>query len=288
MVVLENEELKIVINSKGAELCSLLDKNDQNEYIWQADPAVWAYHAPNLFPIVGGLINNTLFVDGKKYSMNRHGFARNSNFRIILSTPNQAIFGLRYNEETLKSYPYQFEFQVIYQLVGRQLSIGYKVINLDEKDIYFSVGAHPAFNVPINGNGDLNDYCLEFDCEEELISHQLSSSGFFNHQTINIPTENKVLKLNSSLFLEDALVFKNLKSRTVILKSVNLDKKVILKCHSFNYLGIWSKPNAPFICIEPWLGCADTEGERVDISQKEAILHLKKGHVFEADFSISV
>ena len=172
MVVLENEELKIVINSKGAELCSLLDKNDQTEYIWQADPAVWAYHAPNLFPIVGGLINNTLQVDGREYPLNRHGFARTSTFRIIHSAPNQAIFELRYNEDTLKAYPYQFEFQIIYELIGRQLSICYKVINLDHQGIYFSLGAHPAFNVPINNLGDLNDYYLEFECEEELYSHQ--------------------------------------------------------------------------------------------------------------------
>lgn len=288
MVVLENEELKIAINTNGAELCSLLDKNDQTEYIWQADPSVWAYHAPNLFPIVGGLIDNTLFVGGKKYAMNRHGFARNSNFRIILSAPNQAIFELRYCEETLKSYPYQFEFQVIYELIGRQLSIGYKVINLDDQDIYFSVGAHPAFNVPINGHGDLNDYYLEFEYEEELISHQLSEKGFFNYQSINIPTENKKLKLDTSLFIKDALVFKNLKSRTVTLKSVNHHKEIILRFPPFNYLGIWSKPNAPFICIEPWLGCADSEGGSLDIAQKEGIQHLKKGHVFEADFSISV
>lgn len=288
MVVLENEELKIVINSKGAELCSLLDKNDQTEYIWQADPAVWAYHAPNLFPIVGGLINNTLYVDGRQYPLNRHGFARTSTFRIIHSAPNQAIFELRYNEETLKAYPYQFEFQIIYELIGRQLSIGYKVINLDHQGIYFSLGAHPAFNVPINNLGDLNDYYLEFECEEELYSHQLSASGFFNHQSTHIPTENRNLQLHASLFNQDALVFKNLKSRAVSLKSVNQDKQVSLKFPQFNYLGIWAKPNAPFICIEPWLGCADTEGESVNISQKEAIQHLEKGHVFEADFSISV
>ena len=288
MVILENEELKIAINTKGAELCSLLNKNDRTEYIWQADPSVWAYHAPNLFPIVGGLIDNTLFVDGKKYAMNRHGFARNSNFRIILSAPNQAIFELRYCEESLKTYPYQFEFQVIYELIGRQLSIGYKVINLDDQDIYFSVGAHPAFNIPINGQGNLNEYLLEFEYEEELISHQLSEKGFFNHQNIKIPTENKKLKLDTSLFIKDALVFKNLKSRMVTLKSVNHDKEIILRFPPFNYLGIWSKPNAPFICIEPWLGCADSEGESLEIAQKEGIQHLKKGHVFEADFSISV
>lgn len=288
MVVLENDELKVTLSSKGAELMSIIDKKDQTEYIWQGNPDYWAYHAPHLFPIVGGLNDNILSVDGNQYPLNRHGFARTSTFRRIESAPQQAIFELRYNQETLAAYPYKFEFQVIYFLTGRSLKVLYKVINLDSKDIYFSVGAHPGFNVPFTNDDNFEDYYIEFQNQEELKSHQLSDKGLFNGETIQVSTNNKQLALTYDLFDKDALVFKNLSSRSVILKSKNSDKQVKVDFPYFNYLGLWSKKKAPFVCIEPWLGCADTDGEVVDISKKEAMQYLKHGHVFETDFTITV
>lgn len=288
MVVLENDELKVTISSKGAELVSLIDKKGHTEYIWQTVPEIWGYHAPNLFPIVGGLKDDTLLVDGQKYTMKRHGFVRTSSFRRIEAAPNHAQFRLRYDEETLKSYPYKFEFQVIYHLTGRKLRVMYKVINMDDKTVYFSVGAHPAFNVPFNKDENFEDYKLEFQYDDELITHQLSENGLFNGKTVKVPTENQELSLNKSLFEKDALVFKNLKSRTVTLKSKFSNKSLKVSFPHFNYLGIWSKNDAPFVCIEPWLGCADSEGELKDIKQKEAIQQVEHGHVFETEFSITV
>ena len=288
MITLENDDLKVVLSAQGAELISLVDKNDQTEYIWKGDESIWAYHAPNLFPIVGGLKDDTLWVDEKAYSMKRHGFARTAHFRRIESAPKQAIFRLRYDEETLKSYPYKFEFQVIYHLKGRKLEILYKVINMDDKSIYFSVGAHPAFNVPFTKGESFEDYSLEFQYEDELIARQLSEKGLFNGETAIIPTKQQELELNKSLFEKDALVFKNIKSRVVTLKSKFSNKTVKVEFPHFNYLGLWSKENAPFICIEPWLGCADSEGESTDIKHKEAIQKVEHGHVFETEFYISV
>jgi galactose mutarotase-like enzyme len=288
MVVLENDELKVTLNAKGAELVSLVEKVDKTEYIWQIDPAIWAFNAPNLFPIVGGLNDNTFSVSGKTYTLNRHGFARTSLFRRIESAPHQAIFELRYNEETLKVYPYKFEFQVIYHLTGRTLKVSYKVINMDDQTVYFSVGAHPAFNVPINKDGAFEDYYIEFETQEELKSHQSSTKGLFNGVIVPIPTENKKLHLNKPLFDKDALVFKNLKSRSVTLKSEKTNKKVKVDFPYFNYLGLWTKAEAPFICIEPWLGCSDNDGEITEFSKKDAIQKVEHGHVFEVDFSISV
>lgn len=288
MVVLQNDELKVTLSSKGAELMSIIDKKDQTEYIWQGNPDYWAYHAPHLFPVVGGLNDNMLSVDGNQHPLNRHGFARTSTFRRIESAPQQAIFELRYNQETLAAYPYKFEFQVIYFLTGRSLKVLYKVINLDTKDIYFSVGAHPGFNVPLSKDDNFEDYYIEFQNQEELKSHQLSDKGLFNGETILVSTSNKHLELSYDLFEKDALVFKYLSSRSVILKSKKSDKQVKVDFPYFNYLGLWSKNNAPFVCIEPWLGCADTDGEVVDISKKEAMQHLKHGHVFETDFTITV
>ncbi len=288
MIVLENEEIKVVLSSKGAELVSLVDRLDQTEYIWQANPDIWGYHAPNLFPIVGGLKDDTLLVNGEAYHLKRHGFARTSVFRRIESAPQHAHFELRYSEQTLKMYPYKFEFQVVYHLTGRKLRVMYKIINMDEKKVFFSVGAHPAFNVPFRKDEKFEDYKIEFQYDDQLMAHQLSDHGLFNGKVKHIPTQNQELKLSKTLFDHDALVFKNLKSRSVTLKSNYSNKSVLLEFPHFNYLGLWSKADAPFVCIEPWLGCADSEGELKDISKKEAIQNVKHGHVYETEFCITI
>lgn len=287
MITLQNEELKVSINALGAQITSVLDVKTKTEYIWNADPTVWPYHAPNLFPIVGGLKNNQLHVNGQAYNLNRHGFARTSTFRKIEAAPHQAIFELRYNNETLKVYPYKFEFQVIYFLTKRTLKIIYKVINMDNKKIFYSVGAHPAFNVPLATGEKFEDYYLEFNQEEELISHSATGTGLFDGNTFAVPTYNKRVDLKRSLFEKDALVFKKLKSRTVTLKSNLSEKQVKVEFPHFNYLGIWTKANAPFVCIEPWLGCADAENFFGEFMDREGIQSLGVGHVSEAEYCIT-
>lgn len=288
MVILENDFIKATVSSKGAEIHSLINKADGTEYIWQANPAIWAFHAPNLFPIVGGLRDNTLNVDGKQYTLNRHGFARHVTYRRIESTPLSAIFEYRYDEETLKVYPYKFEFQVIYHLEAKVLRVSYKVINMDAGTIYFSVGVHPAFNVPFTEGEKFEDYYIEFSKLEELHTHQSGSDGLLNGKTNLIATEQNRLVLSRDLFVNDALIFKNIQSKSVVLKSSKSDKQVKVSYPNFDVLGIWTKGDAPFICIEPWIGVSDSAGEAKDISQKEGIQRLEKGHVFETDYMIEV
>ncbi len=288
MVVLENERLKVSVKLKGAELCSIIDKNSGVEYIWQGNPDVWAYHAPNLFPIVGGLKNNTLNVNGNQYPLSRHGLARTSMFRRIESSPENAVFSLAFDEETLKMYPYKFEFEVVYHLREDTLDILYKVINKDDKRIYFSVGAHPAFNVPLEEDENYDDYYIEFNKPEELLSSSLSSEGLFNGQQKVILTEGGKLPLNHELFANDALVFKNLESKKVSLKNRKGTKEIVVDFPNFKELGIWAKPGAPFVCIEPWLGHADNELGHQDISEKMGIQDVEHGHVFEAVYSITI
>ncbi|OAQ40756.1 aldose epimerase [Pedobacter psychrophilus] len=288
MIVLENEELKVTINPKGAEIISLIDKNDHTEYIWSGSKDIWGFNAPHLFPIVGALKDNTLLVDGEKYHLNRHGFARTSTFRKIEAAPQQAIFEIRYDEEFLKVYPYKFEFQVVYHLKGRTLETLYKVINMDDKTVYFSVGAHPAFNVPLVKGENFEDYSIKFQYDEKLIAHQINPEGLFNGVTTEIPTNNQELSLTKSLFENDALVFKNIRSRAITLKSKFSTKTVKVEFPHFNYLGLWTKADAPFICLEPWLGCSDHDGELKEFKLKEGIQSVEKGHVFESMFCISV
>jgi galactose mutarotase-like enzyme len=288
MATIENEFLKVEISTKGAQLTSVYSKENKIEHLWQADANIWGYHAPNLFPVIGGLINDELLVDGKTYHMGRHGFARQSEFILLESNEVSAIYSLPSSEKTLAMYPYKFDFQVLYNLIDNALRVTYKLINLDKKTIYFSAGGHPAFNVPFNKGEKYEDYYLEFETEEKLTTHLLSPEGFFTGETHPVPSPGHKLYLKKDMFDHDALVFKNLKSREVCIKSDKHDKSISVEFPHFNYLGIWAKGGGDFVCIEPWLGCADTVGRHVDISKKEDIQSLKVGHVFEAAFFISV
>ncbi|TWR27351.1 aldose 1-epimerase family protein [Mucilaginibacter pallidiroseus] len=288
MIILENEFLKAAIDPKGAQLSSLIDKATGFEQMWQANPDVWAYHAPNLFPIVGQLNNDELIVDGQKYPMKRHGFARQTDFITVDADDAHASFSLPYSPLTLEVYPYKFDFQVLYMLIDNALRVTYKVINRDDKRVYFSVGGHPAFNVPFNEGEKFEDYYLKFEMQEELHTHLLSAQGTFTGETHPVPTLDKKLHLTADLFAADALVFKNIRSRMVTIKSDKHDRTLSVEFPHFNYLGLWNKPGANFLCIEPWLGCADSASGPTDISAKEAIQKVDVGHVFEASYYISI
>ena len=288
MVTLENNFLKVSIRNQGAEITSIVNKSTVTEHIWQADVAIWPWHAPNLFPIVGGCLDDEIHVEGKSFKLGRHGFARNTDFVEGDIKPTHAKFSLVFNDSTLEVYPYKFTFQVLYDLIDNKLRVSYKVINNDDKTIYFSVGAHPAFNVPFFNNEVLEDYFLEFEEEEVLETHLLSENGLFSGNKELVPASGNRLPLTNELFAKDALVFKNLKSREISIKSKNHKHSLSVKYPYFNYMGLWAKPGASFVCIEPWLGCADSQGEKVDIKQKEAIHSLEHGHVFEVDFTIEL
>ena len=286
MITIENDYLRVSVKPEGAELTSIYNKKTNTELLWQGNPDIWPWHAPNLFPIVGGLEKDELHVDGKTYEMKRHGFTRTSTFKRIESNHTHAKYSLVCNEATLVQYPYKFEFQILYDLIDNALRVSYKVINHDEQTIYFSVGGHPAFNVPFVKGDTYEDYYLEFEVDEPLEKHTLSSTGNFDGKVVPVPLKNKKLFLNRELFANDALVFKNIKSREITLRSTKHDHFVSLEYPHFNHMGIWAKYGADFVCIEPWLGYSDTDGKVTDIKQKEAIQQVEKGHVFEVEYFI--
>ncbi|GAB3749660.1 aldose 1-epimerase family protein [Spirosoma pomorum] len=288
MATLENDTLRVTIQEKGAELTSIFDKENSIEHLWQADPAVWPWYAPNLFPVVGGCLNNQLLVEEKTYPMQRHGFARQSTFSLKESTDSSVTFALQSNEQTAEAYPYAFEFQIKYDLQGNQLNVTYRVVNQDDKIVFFSVGAHPAFAVPFFEGETYEDYYLEFEKAEPLETSMLSAEGYFTGETKLIPTEGDCLLLTKHLFDDDALVFKQISSRSVTIRSTKNDRAVTVAYDEFPYLGIWAKPGASFVCIEPWLGCADSIGELRPIEQKELIQQVAVGQIFSATFSIKI
>lgn len=285
---IENEYLKIGVNTKGAELCSIWSKCNNQEYLWQADPAFWSFHSPNLFPVVGNCTDNKILINGVEYSMPRHGFARHSEFSLLNSAPDKLVFYLDYSDKTLAVYPFKFRLLLSYVIHETDIQVRFEVINLDNKAILFSLGAHPAFNVPVRPGETYSDYYIEFEKDENLKQELFNSLGFFTGQSIPYELNDRKLDLNTELFNDGALVFKTLNSRKLILKSKKLTGSVQLSFQDFNSLGIWAIPGAPFVCIEPWLGYADRAGGIQEFKTKEGIITLDPDNTFTATYSINI
>jgi len=278
---ISNSNLTAQINSFGAELFSL--KNNKNkEYIWEGNPAFWGKHSPVLFPIVGTLKNNLYQYNGVEYHLPRHGFARDLEFELIDKSENSVTFSLMASEETRKVYPFDFELQIIYTLEDKSLNIKYKVINKSKSQIPFSIGAHPAFAL----SGDFENYSLEFEKEESL-EYYLLENDLISNKTKKLEAENGTLSLNYELFENDALIFKSLQSNAVTILE-NLNPIVKVSFEDFPSLGIWTKSNSPFLCIEPWFGYSDTEDSSGNLFEKEGIQLLDKNETFESKFSIEI
>lgn len=279
--ILKNKQLTTQINHLGAELNSLKNNSDI-EYIWEGNPDFWGKHSPVLFPIVGTLNNNSFEYKGNTYSLSRHGFAREMEFQLIAKTKTSAIFSIHSNEDTLKKYPFEFEFQIIYILEENKLDISYKVINKNEVKLPFSVGAHPAFALP----GNFENYSLLFE-KEEALDYHLLENNLISNKKATLQTTQKLVKLNYPLFENDALIFKTLQSNSLTILD---NQKPILKVlfEDFPHLGIWTMQNAPFLCVEPWFGYSDTTESNGDLFEKEGIQILNPKETFESKFTIEI
>lgn len=285
---IENEFLKIRAREYGAELTSVFDKKNNIEHLWQADEAFWGWHAPVLFPVVGRSLNDEILIDGVKYAIEKHGFARKSNFKLLELSQEKMIFSLTNTDETFKIYPYQFELLIGYRLKGNELHVSYEVRNKDDKQMYFQLGGHPAFAVPFNANEKYEDYFLEFEQTENSARHYIDAGGFFDGRTETVLDNGNTINLRNNLFKDDALIFKDLKSRKVSIKSKNHAHTLTVDFTGFNYLGFWAKENAPYVCIEPWLGCADTANQPKEFKAKEGVLMLEPGEEFNPSFTVTV
>ena len=218
MNTLENTFIKITVKSFGAELCSVKSKQTNIEYIWQANESVWARHAPNLFPIVGKLHNNEFVFKNKTYQLSQHGFARDNEFECVEQTETKIVFQLAHSEKTLLHYPFQFKFLVTYQLTDNNVVATYTIRNTDTKDLYFSVGAHPAFNCPLESSEAFEDYELEFNLNANPIINALNN-GLISNSTSELVLSNNILPINKKIFEKDALVFLNAQINEVSLVS---------------------------------------------------------------------
>lgn len=281
VITLSNSQISVAIKTLGAELCSIKNKLNR-EFMWEGNPNFWGKHSPVLFPIVGTLKNNTFYHNDTKYTLTRHGFARDMEFELIEKTEDSATFSIQSNSATLLNYPFEFELQIQYTLINTTVKIDYKVVNKDNSEIPFSIGAHPAFALP----SSFEDYSLDFEKVEPL-EYTLLENDLVSQQTEKILTDSNKVPLTYELFKRDALIFKKLQSNSITIIE---KEKPILKVHfqDFPSLGIWTKVGAPFICIEPWFGYSDTTESNGNLFEKEGVIVLEANAKFQAKFSIEI
>ena len=280
---IENSFLKIGVKEFGCELTSVYSKENNFEYLWQGDAEYWEGQSPILFPIVGRLIDDCYFLDGKKYTLPKHGFARKMHWNFIGSDSSSMKFSLNHTAETLKMYPYEFRLTVTFTLNNNTLEVTHEIENLNSTVMYASLGAHPAFNCSI---GDR----LVFNKKETLSTEKIDLK-----ESLRLPDSIPVLNdesdiiITEDIFNEDALILKDFVSETLTLESDNHSRKVVFHLGAAPNLGIWSKPGAPYICIEPWCGVNDSHVKKADFSQKDGINAIGKGEswnfTWTAEFS---
>ncbi len=306
MLYIENEYLKADFRSLGGELIALWDKKTQTHRL-KVGNKYWSYYAPTLFPIVGRSYNDTIWVNGDAFPMEKHGFLRKTKLSTTNSlNPHQITFELTYNEQTLKVFPYYFKILLDYKLNQNTLEVSYQIQNivptyeLNERNAIFpcQVGGHPAFNLNAFEDLSIQDYYLQFDNEEQNTRHLINKEGYFTGQTEKIPIYDKKLVLNDSFFEKDAIILKNVLSRFVELRNtknshgIRVQYKDCLQystsIQNFVHLGLWKPVQADFLCIEPWYGCADPVDFNKPFEQKETVLLIEKGSTVKLTYFITV
>ena len=268
LVTVKSGLLSVTIASKGAEIQSIRDKNGV-ERLFNGDPAFWPNRAPILFPVAGGLKNDSYEWQGKWYSMPKHGFIHSLEWQIEDVMENQAVFLL---QEKNKGFPYEYSLRAAYTVRENQLEVKYTVANRDQRPFCFSIGSHEAYATP----SGIEDYEIVFD-EEETLAHSPLIGNLNDHETVIIDGHTKTLPLKYAYFAVDTLVFRSLKSRGVTLRSHKHSRTIRVDYPEHPFLLLWTKPKAPFICIEPWCNGPDFVDAPSAIDQKPGFMRLEKG-----------
>ncbi len=285
MITIENDQLVVRVSEKGAELQSVFHKQTNLEYMWQGDPAYWSKRSPVLFPIVGTLKDNAYYFKDQVYQLSRHGFARDLGFIITEKKEDSVVLALHSNLDTLKKYPFDFIFTIRYRLDKDMLQVTYAVSNTDKQIMYFSVGGHPAFKLPLEEDLQYTDYSLVFNKKETTGRWLISAEGLIKDTAIPLLTDQEVLPLDKSLFYTDAIVLKELESTAVRIATAKSSHGLDFDFSGFPYLGIWAARDADFICIEPWCGIADSVTANQLLTEKEGIEKIAAGEIFTRTWS---
>ena len=283
---IKNEFLELTVSSHGAEKQSLIASNGLN-YLRDVDQ-YWGRKAPLLFPIVGKLRDLKTFINKKEYHMNQHGFLRDQEFELYSQTENELVLVNKYSEETLKMFPFEYKVFVKYTLNGKTLDTTVIVENEDCQVIPFNYGGHPGFRCPLYKGETFEDYTVKFEKEENFDAPLVvveNGTLDFDH-TVSYRNI-KDLKLEYKYFETDAIVIPTVKSQSVKLVNKE-DKGIKFDFKGFPSLAIWTRPNAPFVCLEPWIGYADKYNSNYQFIEKDNIIFLNPNETFEATYSITI
>lgn len=283
-ITLTNNQMSAVINFHGAELKSLTQNG--HEYMWQADPEFWGRTSPVLFPFVGAVAEGKYRYEGREYKMGQHGFARDMNFELLEKTQNTCRFVLKSNDETRSRFPLDFDLYIGYELYDNGIEVKWQVSNPYDKNLEFSIGAHPAFNCI------LDETTIRLSKDGKAVKNFVNSifgKGLLTNHKAEIEIEDGLMRLDRSSFDDDAFVIENSQIDRIDILNDSLEKKLSVKFTS-PLVGIWSPPgkNAPFLCIEPWYGRADKEGFDGELGEREWNNTLKPGECFKASYLIEV
>lgn len=289
MIIIQNENIILRVNPLGAQMMELQSKQG-TQFLWNGDPKYWEDRAPNLFPFVARLTNGNYTLYGKCYSMDIHGFAKDSVFSVEKQSASSVTLCLRQNEQTISQYPFHFIFRVHYELLDWSVRITYFVQNNDEKEMPFGIGGHPGFRVPLTEGTQFEDYQLQFSqtCQPDRIG--LTDTCFLNGHDIPYSLENgSIIRLRHNLFNKDAIVLKNM-ARSVKLCSNKTSRSVTVTYPQMPYLGIWHTPctDAPYICIEPWTSLPSRQDIVEELSCKSDLIRISPGSYYQNTWTISI
>ena len=289
LYTIHNSDMTVTIDGLGAQLQSITASGG-TEYLWSGDPAYWSSRAPILFPYVGRLTDDTYTCDGRAYQMTRHGFARRTEFSVLTQGKDHITLYMEDSEESRKLYPFAFRFDVSYVLEGSTLVIVYAVESRDGRTMFFGLGGHPGFRVPLEEGRAFTDYRLTFaqPCQpwQVLMSENYMISG----REAPYPLENGVeLPLRHDLFDRDAIILQHF-ARSVTLSAGEGTRGLTLSCPRMRYLGIWHQPktDAPYVCLEPWVSLPSREGVVEDLSQQFDLVSLEPRQRYENRWTVTI
>jgi len=283
-VSISSDTLTAEIDPLGAQLSSLKHRA-RLDLLWHGDPQVWAGRAPLLFPIVGALVGGTYRLGSRKYPLSRHGFARGKLFAVESTSGASAVFKLAADEASLQIYPFEFELDVRYEITGATLSVTTSISNRGHAPMPASFGYHPGFRWPLPFGQARSTHFIEFESDETAPARRIDAAGLLTPERHPTPITGRRLELADSLFEQDVLIFDQIKSRSVLYGSEG-GPRIRVSFPDAPYLGVWTKPGAPFICIEPWHGMADPEGFSGDFKDKPGVFILQAGESLSANMDI--
>jgi len=286
MIIIRSTDLSAEIDPLGAQLSALRDGAGRN-LLWNGDPQWWAGRAPVLFPIVGSLAGGTYLYGSKRYALSRHGFARGKPFETVAATPTTAMFKLRADDTTRAVYPFEFELEMRFALQGSTLTATATVRNSGDRELPASLGFHPGFRWPLPYDQPRDTHFIEFETDEPAPARRIDADGLLSPDAIPTPIAHRRLALTDALFEKDVVIFDRIKSRAVRYGAPR-GPQIAIRFPDAQYLGVWTRPGAPFICIEPWQGITDPAHFSADIRQKPGIFSIAPGAAHALSMAISL